>query len=63
MSFKNSQAHKDRMKERREYQKYLGNTFLPVEVRANVGVNHPDYGLHPQVHWKNKLDRVREATV
>ena len=62
MSYKNSDAHKERMKERKEYRAFLGNTYLPVEVRANVGVNHPDYGLHPQAHWKNKKERDNGQT-
>ena len=29
-------------------------------IYANVGRNHPDYGLSPSHHWKNKEARRRE---
>lgn len=52
-----SEAHRQRMADRRAKQ----NARKPGVERyayANVGRDHPDYGLHPHKHAKNKARRL-----
>lgn len=49
--------HRARMAERREWQRSAAGV-RPVRILANVGRNHPDYGMTPQQHFLAKQERL-----
>jgi hypothetical protein len=51
-----SAAHRQRMDERRAKQR-ARRPDREAFAYANVGRNHPDYGLHPHEHLKRKEAR------
>lgn len=52
-----SKTHRDRMDYRREQQLARKSDFYTPPL-ANVGRDHPDYGLHPDKHAENKARRL-----
>lgn len=62
-----SQAHRKRMDDRRAKQRaavpdrlnrYHHHFTGTTRIYANVGREHPDYGLHPHKHAANKAGRA-----
>lgn len=48
--------HAKKIARQRLYQQMQG----PTHIRANLSVNHPDYGMSPQEHLAEKANRATE---
>jgi hypothetical protein len=55
-------AHKDRMLYKKERTRRLYEMNKPVHVEANLGQNHPDYGMSMEEHLAEKAKRNLEKS-